>query len=309
MISNVLKKSTPLNLFLIVILMLIFFSIALFQDSSWTNSPFVLIQKIGLFFILMSSIFLTNFVAKKNELSKDSSYIAFFGFIFLLFFPSALLDFNLIVSNFFLLLAFQPIIQLQSLQNTKEKIFEASLFVFVASLFHFWCILYLILIFISILLHAANDYKNWIVPFVSFFLVAIIFTMTLLFFKIDLHSYLIENTKYDLSIDYFTSIYQNIAFSIFITIIFFFIASLFLYQNNRSSLLKSSLQKTCIAFFIGLFVFVISPNKSNDVLIFTVAPLSILATCHIEMKQKKLNQEMIVSVLILCSLFTFFSQI
>jgi hypothetical protein len=44
----------------------------------------------------------------------------------------------------------------------------------------------------------------------------------------------------------------------------------------------------------------VSSNKSNDLLIFTIAPLAIMATNHIEIPQIKLKQEMVLIVLIAC---------
>jgi hypothetical protein len=46
------------------------------------------------------------------------------------------------------LLALRRLISLQSMKASKEKIFDASLWVFIASLFHFWSILFIVLIFI-----------------------------------------------------------------------------------------------------------------------------------------------------------------
>ena len=116
MITSVFKKSTPINLFLVVILMLVFFFISLFQDLSWTSSVVSILKKGGLFLILLGSVFITNFIAKKNGLSKDSSYTILFFFLFLLFFPSVLNNSNLILSNFFILLALRRLISLQSLK-------------------------------------------------------------------------------------------------------------------------------------------------------------------------------------------------
>jgi hypothetical protein len=48
-------------------------------------------------------------------------------------------------------------------------------------------------------------------------------------------------------------------------------------------------------------IFLVSSNKSNDLLIFTIAPLAIMATNHIEIPQIKLKQEMVLIVLIACS--------
>jgi hypothetical protein len=309
MITSVFKKSTPINLFLVVILMLVFFFISLFQDLSWTNSLASILKKGGLFLILLGSIFITNFIAKKNGLSKDSSYTILFYFLFLLFFPSALANTNLILSNFFILLALRRLISLQSLKASREKIFDASLWIFVASLFHFWSIIYLVLVFISIIFHVARDYRNWVLPFIAFFAVGIISIGVSLIFNKDLIGYINENAVFNFNIDYFTNTYQNIAFSIYLTVALFFVISMFASLSSKPLLLNSSFKKVITSFFIALLIFAISANKSNDLFIFTIAPLAIMATSHIEVKQLQLKQEMVLGVLILCSFFVFFSQL
>jgi Family of unknown function (DUF6427) len=309
MITSVFKKSTPINLMLVVILMLVFFFISLFQDLSWTNSVISIVKEGGLFFILLGSIFVTNFIAKKNGLSKDSSYTIFFYFLFLLFFPSILGNTNLILSNFFILLALRRLISLQSLKASKEKIFDASLWIFVASLFHFWCILYLILVFISIIFHVARDYRNWVLPFIAFVAVGIISIGVALLFNKDIFGYVNQNAIFNFKIDYFTNNYQNLAFSIYATVALFFVVSMFLSLSSKPLLLNSSFKKIIASFFIGIVIFAISPNKSNDVLIYTIAPLAIMATSHIEVKQLQLKQELVLGILILCSFFAFFSQL
>ena len=309
MITSVFKKSTPINLMLVVILMLVFFFISLFQDLSWTNSVISIIKKGGLFFILLGSIFVANFIAKKNGLSKDSSYTILFYFLFLLFFPSVLGNMNLILSNFFILLALRRLISLQSLKASKEKIFDASLWIFVASLFHFWSILYLILVFISIIFHVARDYRNWVLPFIAFFAVGIISIGVALIFNKDVLGYVTDSAIFNFKIDYFTNNYQNLAFSIYATVALFFVVSMFLSLSSKPLLLNSSFKKIIASFFIGIVIFAISPNKSNDVLIYTIAPLAIMATSHIEVKQLQLKQELVLGILILCSFFAFFSQL
>ena len=305
MITSVFRKSTPINLILVVFLMLVFFLIYQFQDFSWTNSPFSILKKAGLFFVLIASVFITDFITKRNGLSKDSSYTILFYFLFVLFFPSILNNLNLVLSNFFILLATRRLISLQSLKAPKEKIFDASLWIFIASLFHFWCIIFILLVFISIILHASRDYRNWILPFIAFFIVGIIFSLHATIFDEALNL----NMQTSLKIDYFTNNYQNLALSIFTTVTLFFVVSIFLTLAHRPLILLTS-YKTIISFlFIGVLIFVISPNKSNDLLLFTFAPLSIIASAHIEMKQEKLKQEIVLFVLIACSLFAFFSQL
>ena len=309
MITSVFRKSTPLNLVLVVILMLVFFLLYQIQDLSWTNSLVSISKTFMLLCILLGSIFITNFVAKKNGLSKDSSYTMFFFFLFLLFFPSVLENTNLIVSNFFILLALRRLISLQSLKSSKEKIFDASFWIFVAALFHFWSILYIILVFISIIFHVARDYRNWVLPFIALFSVAALASVFSIIFDESIIEFMKTQLTVNFKLDYFTNNYQNAAFSIYITIALFFIISMFASLNSKPLLLHASFKKILTSFFIGIIIFVISAHKSNDLLLFTFAPLAIMATSHIEIRQLKLKQEIVLGVLILCSLFTFFSQL
>lgn len=309
MITSVFKKSTPINLFLVVILILVFFLVYQFQDLAWTSSAFEIVKSAILFLVLLGSIFITNFITKKNGLSKDSSYTIFFYFLLLLFFPSLWNNFNLILSNFFVLLALRRLISLQSLKSSKEKIFDASLWIFVAALFHFWSILYIVLVFISIIFHVARDYRNWILPFIAFFAVGIISILFSMLFYKDVLGYISTNATTNFNIDYFTNNYQNAAFSIYLTIALFFVTSMLLSLTNKPLVLQTSYKKIIGSFFIGIVIFAISSNKSNDLLVYTIAPLAIMATSHIEVKQLQLKQEMVLFVFIACGLFAFFSQL
>jgi hypothetical protein len=309
MITSVFRKSTPLNFSLVVILMLVFFSIYQFQDLSWMNSFLLILKKGMLFCVLLASVFITDFVAKKNGLSKDSTYTIFFYFLLLLFFPSVLDNLNLILSNFFILLALRRLISLQSLKASKEKIFDASLWIFLAALFHFWSIIFLVLVFISIIFHVSRDYRNWILPFIAFFIVGILFMIYATVFDLNVIEYIIKSVQVNFEINYFTNNYQNGALSIYATVALFFLVSMFATLSNRPQLLHTSFKKIIASFFIGVVIFLISANKSNDLLLFTFAPLAMMAASHIEIPQEKLNQELVMYVLTACSLFAFFSQL
>ena len=309
MITSVFKKSTPLNYSLVVILMLVFFLIYQFQEVSWMSSGVLLLQKSGILLVLLASIFIANFITKKNGLSKDSSYTIFFYFLLLLFFPSVLNNVNLILANFFILLALRRLISLQSLKASKEKIFDASLWIFVATLFHFWSILFLVLVFISILFHVSRDYRNWLLPFIAFFTIGIVFLLFAAIWDVNVIEFVNRNVSTNFNIDYFTNNYQNGALSIYVSIALFFVAFMFLTLSNRPQLLHTSFKKIIASFFIGVIIFLISSNKSNDLLVFTFAPIAIMATSHIEIVQQQMKREIVLAVFIVCSLFAFFSQL
>ena len=309
MITSVFKKSTPLNYSLVVILILVFFFLFQIRDASWVHSSFLLFQKASLLCFILASFFMVNFVVKKNGLSKDNGYAIFFYLLFLLFFPTIFNNPNVIYAGFFILLSLRRLISLQSLKSSKEKIFDASFWIFVASLFQFWSVLFLILVFISIIFHVSRDYRNWVLPFIALLAVGIVFLMVSLIFHIDAVEFIQKRAIVDFRIDYFKDNYENGALSIYTAVALFFVVSMISTLSNRPQLLHSSYKKIVACFFIAVLVYLVSPNKSNDLLLFSIAPLSMMAASHVEYVQQKLNNEIVFYVLILCSLFTFFSQL
>ncbi len=309
MITSVFKKSTPLNYSLVVILILVFFFLFQIQEPLWMSSYFLAFQKISLMCFIFASFFLINFIVKKNGLSKDNGYAILFYLLFLLFFPTIFNNPNVIYANFFLLLALRRLISLQSLKASKEKIFDASFWILVAALFQFWCVLFLILVFISIIFHVSRDYRNWILPFIALFAVALLFLMTSLIFNFDAIQFIQDRAVIDLRIDYFKNNYENGSFSIYVAVVLFFVVSMLTTLSDRPQIVHTSYKKVIACFFIAVFIFILSPNKSNDLLLFSITPLTIMASSHTEYMQQKLNREVVFYVLICCSLFTFFSQL
>jgi hypothetical protein len=309
MITSVFKKSTPINYTLIVIAVLCFFFIYQFRQPNWTASLFTIGQKIGLLAVIGASFFLANFIAKKNALTKDSSYPLLFFFLMLCLFPSVWDNYNLIISNFFLLLASRRLVSLQTLKAPKEKIFDASLWIFIASLFHFWAILFILLVYISIVFHVSRDYRNWLIPFVAFFFTSIVFVFySLLIDKTAIDYYLSEQVI-NTGIDYFQNDFQNIALSIFVVFVVFFGFSSVFTLTSKPLNMQASYKKIIFSLLIGGVIYFISPNKNNDVLVFTFFPLAIMATNFIENSQNKIQQEIVLAVSIILSFFCFFSQL
>lgn len=309
MITSLFKKSTPINYAFIFSMLLFFFGVYQFHQVGSVFSIGFLIKKGFIITALIASFFTANFIIKKNGLSKDSAYMILFYLLLLLFFPSVMNNFDLIISNFFIILALRRLISLQSPKLPKEKIFDASLWIFIASLFHFWSILFIILVFISILFHTARDYRTWFLPLIAFFGSIMIFILVDLVFDKNIITNLIANTSRDFQINYFTNNYQNIAISLFATISLYFTFYVVFTISNRPIILHSSYKKIVAAFFIGIAVFLISPNKSNDILIFTFAPLAFMITLFTETPQSKVKRELTVALVVISSLFAFFSQL
>ncbi len=309
MITTIFKKSTPINTALVLVLMLVFFLMYQFNIKTPLYLTTELLKKGGMLLLLVSALLTLDFITKRNGLSKDSGFTQIFFLSFIIAFPTVLNEIDLLFANFFIILALRRLISLQTLKTPKEKIFDASLWVFIASLFHFWCILFILLVFISIFFHVSRDYRNWILPFLAFFSVGILFlAYTFMFDSIAISTFL-ANASSSFELNYFTSIYQNLTFSIFTTLSLFFLTSLVLTISNRPLILNSSFKKLISWFLIATVVFVVSKEKSNALLVFTLAPIAVMATCHVEISKTKWQNELTLILVFLFGVFGFFSQL
>lgn len=309
MITSVFKKSTLLNNALVVVLLLLFFFMYHSSDLLATVSSHGFSKTSTLILLLLASFFLVNFTVKKNNLTKNSSYTILFFLLFLLIFPSIFNKSNLLFANFFLLLAIRRLISLQTLKAPKEKIFDASMWIFIASLFHFWCILFIILVYVSIIFHVSRDFRNWLLPFVAFFATAVIFLVAALAFDKTWITHILSQTQTNFELNYFTNNYQNIALSFFVVIGLYFLLSLVLSLTNKPLILQASYKKMIFGFLIGVTIFLISPDKNNEMLVFTFMPLSVMCTTNIEYSQSKMYREIVLLILIVGCFFSYFSQL
>lgn len=198
---------------------------------------------------------------------------------------------------------------MQSMHSIKEKIFDASLWIFVASLFHFWSILFFLLVFISIVSHVSRDYRNWIIPFIAFFGGCIIFiSIGLIFDKQLLFNYL-YTIEADLNFDYFKSNIQTLAFIIYVLFSLFFLTMMLLSLSKRPLILISSYKKIISSFVIAVLIYLVSPDKSNNLLIFTIAPFVIIATSCVEIIKDKVFKEILLTGFLIIGLLMFFFKL
>ena len=309
MITSVFSKSRPINYVLVTTLLILCFLLFQFQSNFSTITVFEVVKKFVLLLLLVGSLLVTNFITKRNGLSKDNSYTFLLFFVFLILFPKTLSNSSLIISNVFILLAFRRLISLQSLKSPKEKIFDASIWIFTASLFHFWAILFIILVFVSIIFHVSRDYRNWIIPFIAFFTVAIVAILYILIFDTTLLNNFVAQISIDFDLKYIKTLFQNIALAIYIFISMLALVTMVLMLQRKSLNMQASYKKIILGYLIGLVVFFISPDKDNSSLIFTFVPVSIMLTNYLETVEKYWIKETILGTIILASVITFILQL
>jgi hypothetical protein len=309
MIASVFNKTRPINYLLIGFLIFIsFFSYIISKEKAhfdWSN---VINQSLFLFLIIASTI-LVNFISLKNDLTKNNTYAALLFFTFMLFFPSIFENKNILISNFLLLLALRRLISLKSMISTKEKIFDASFWIFLSALFHFWSIFYIILVFVSIILDVSRDFKNWLIPFIA------LLTVTILFFLFNealdntLLERLLNKTYISFNFSYFENIYQNLALAIFTSISLLLFVSFIMVLNKKLLNMQTSYKKILFSFILGISIFILSANKNNGYLAFSLAPLAMIGANFLEDLKTNWVKETTLYIFFFLGVFFFITQL
>ena len=309
MIASVFSKTRPFNYLVIGILSLVFFVLKTISTASADATWVYYAEELGLFLLVLGSVFLTNFIALKNGLTKGNNYALLLFFVFLLFFSSMFQNKNIIISNFLLLLALRRLISLKSLLSTKEKIFDASFWILLAALFHFWSIFYIVLVFIAIILHVSKDYRNWIIPFIALLAVTILFFLANSLLDNSLMSTLLSKTYISFDFYYFDNVYQRIALAVFTSIsLFAFVLHVFDIPNKALNM-QSSHKTILFSFILGVGIYVLSANKNNGSLAFCFAPLAIIGANFIEKIENNWVKEIVVYSLLAFGVFFFIMQL
>jgi uncharacterized membrane protein (UPF0136 family) len=309
MLASIFSKTRPINYVLLGVTLVLFYGLYASADLSWLNTPIATGQKAGLLLLLCASVLLVGFVTLRNSLSKANSYAVILFILFLVLFPTTLANGKIIVANFFLLLALRRLISLQSLVSPKEKIFDATFWILAASVFHFWCIIYLVMVFVSIVFHVARDYRNWIIPFIALLAVTIIYIMVGLMIGQDLFDHLLDDMVPGFDFTYFENIYQNIALSLFAPIVALFLLPYISSISSKPLNLQASHKKVLYAFLIGVGIYILSNNKNNSLLMFTFAPLAIMGANFMEAQKSDWTREAIVCSIAVVAFFIFFAQL
>jgi hypothetical protein len=71
----------------------------------------------------------------------------------------------------------------------------------------------------------------------------------------------------------------------------------------------ASYKKVIYIFLISLLIYVVSPEKNNALLLFSIMPLSILATAYVEISRDTVLKEIIAGSVLACGILLFVFQL
>ena len=299
MITRFFSTSKPIHLVLVSFFVFGLFLVIRFGYYSEGIDSTQILKELVLYSVTILSIFVLSFFVNKNNLTKQNSFKILFFSLFLACIPETIQHGNIIISNVFILFAIRRIISLRSNLSIKKKLFDAAFWIVLASLFYFWSILFLILVFAALIFYSIGQINNWIIPFTGILTVVLI---VVCYYILTENSFGDINRYVDgLSFDF--SNYNKLSLIISITIIlslglwalFFYIRKL----QDKTRAYRPSFILILIALIIGSTIVILAPNKNGSEFIFLFGPLAIIMTNYIESIKETWFAEVFVWLLII----------
>lgn len=300
MISSIFGKTKPFNFVIILTFLFVFYWTAIFVlFSKPYNSQEILMQCVVLL-VLFFMVFIINFIVKRNKITEPNSFAIVFFSCLIILFPEVLLDNNGILCTFFLLLATRKLLSIKSLKKIKLKIFDASIWVAVSSLFYDWAMLYFLLVFITIYLYQPKNIRNWLIPFIAFFTVAFISLGALT--VLNKPNFIEDHYTFSINIaNDFIFQWQNS-----LKLIIYILAALILFVFTFLKLSKSgkgrinTMRLIALFFFIGLIITLLESYDQVTPILLTFFPTSVFITNYIEnIKRPKLKEVALILLIII----------
>lgn len=298
MITTIFSKSKPINFLIVFSITLIAFVVLLIKAPNTSVSAAPAIAKLGMFLLVFISVLILSFIVVKNSLSQQNNYeILIFAF-FLLAIPQSFLEYKIIVSNFFVLLALRRLLSTKSKKESIKKLFDSGFLIGVATLFYFWAILIFPLIFIALLLFSETKAKLYLVPFIGLTTVAVLSICTSIIINNNYLTYL--NIEATINFDF--SSYNSLQFigSITMLLSFGLWSSLFFLRdiNKKTHSYRPSYKVLFITCMLAFTIVIVAPNKNGSEFLFLFAPLAIIITNYVETIEEKWFKEVFLGLLV-----------
>lgn len=309
MISSIFGKTKPINFIILLGFIFLFYWCVQFYLLEIGFATDGILLKSLVLTMLLFSVFVVDFIVKRNKITGLNSFSILFYTLLLLVFPETLGDSNGILCSFFLLLATRRLLSIKSLKEIKSKIFDATLWILVSSLFYDWAIIYVILVFTAIYIYDPKNIRNWMVVLAAVFCYLIIFLGALIL--MDNTAFL--NSHYNFRIDY-NSFYLpkwgssiRLVLYIFLNVILAFWAFLKLGKAGVGKII--TIRIIALSFILGLVVNLLVVSDGSYALMITFFPSVIFITNYMESIKKENILEVVLMLSIFLPLVVFISRL
>ncbi len=309
MISIIFGKTKPINYIIILTFLFAFYWAVHFSLFGRIYTPSQLVQKILVLGALLFSIFLVNFIVKRNKITGSNSFSLLFYALLTVVFPETLLDSNAILCSFFLLLALRRLISMRSSRETKFKIFDATIWVLISSFFYDWALLFVVLIYAAIFFYDAKNIRNWLAPFAGLFTVYVIAKCVLILSGNE--EFFTEHYQFHFSLNvaYFSYWGHSTKLILFALVTFLTGLLAFLKLGKSGFGRVATMRLIVFSFVIGLVVNLLKLSDNVYPVMITFFPAVVFMTKYIESIRRPRIKEILLIVAIVFPFLVLFTGI
>nr|WP_298996078.1 hypothetical protein [uncultured Allomuricauda sp.] len=301
MISSFFSKTKPINYVVLSIFLVLFFVLYGFYGPGIPvfseNYPLDLLVLSA----LVIEMLIINEIVRREKVTGFSSFAMLFFVLLMVIFPESMTDTNVVFCNFFVLLALWRLLAIKTIKNVKHKIFDASFFIGVASLFVDWSLLFLTLVFLVINLYDRTSFKNWFIPFIA------ISTLGLLVFT-SFHLYdnllfLKDHYRFQLNFlgEDFTR-FEMIKSMVYVFVSLVIMSLVFLKLRQRGSGKLLALRILFFSFLLSFLVLFVSVIGERAALL-GFFPVSVFITNYLETFEQNRYKEVAIVILLFVPFF------
>lgn len=299
MLTRFFGESKPINFLMIALYMMVFYLIANAPILFNTTDVSGVLKKIALCLLFILSMVVLNFIAKKNDLNRMNTYTVAIYACFTVLFFNLMQNNNVISANIFIILALRRIISLRTNKDIVRKIFDATLWICMASLFQSWAILFLVVLYFGILVHSNRNWKNFGIPLATTFMV---FILTTTYKLLSYNRFFSFSDWYEPSNFDFSQLHQHeiLIPTSFILAMLLWVFVAYIKATQRASISqKPSMYLILIALITGIVVAFLSPTKDGSELIFMLTPLAIMTAKYFEREKEVWFKEVLLATLLI----------
>lgn len=309
MISSIFEKTKPINFIIVLVFLFLFYWSVQFYLLDYTFTDIEIVPSIVVLTILLFSVFVLDFVVKRNKLTGTNSFaILFFTMLFVVF-PETLGDSNAVFTSFFLLLAMRRLLSIKSLKNIKLKIFDSGLWICISSIFYEWSILYLLLVFAAIYIYDPKNIRNWLV----LLSVAFCFFMILYGVLVLLDEASFMKNHYDFAINYDAIFpikwWSSLKLSLYALLNMVLAFSTFIHLGKAGMGKVIIMRLIALSFLIGLVVNFLVTSENTSAIMITFFPSVIFIVNYLESIKKSKFLEVLLIASILVPILVFVTKL
>lgn len=282
MISSIFGKTTPIGQVLAYSFLFLFYwgcHIVLFHTAF---TPTAILYHCSVVGALILGALWVQLTVGRTKITEANGYALLFYCLFVATFPNILEDGGIVFAALLLLFALRRLMGIRTLKDVKRKIFDASCWILLSSLFYEWSLFFLILVYVAIYLYQPKHFKNWAVPLTAMFCMGMIALSVMVIWG-DVAPLLSRyQFHWEPRIDFLRYWRNNTKFLIYVGVLLLSLMFSALKRGN-SGTGRTVLQRFVgISFLLGIAMVVIGHAQGIAPVVFSFFPAAVFAANAIE---------------------------